>query len=159
MKVGFRSKSILDRRGFIEAKFEISTSNATGQEIGRSYERNVKDNHKLMLEDARLNAVSKFLYKEGYFVEKSNYEELDIDKVKSVKLLDYNFYYTENEFQSYSNVKRTYKKKGQVSYIVQRDRRGRFVKFYNNNSRESSKKLKGSIDDKYTKKEFSEGFK
>lgn len=159
-KFGFRSKAILDRRGFFSGMFIVtSTNGSTGKVEGRSKERNVKDNSKQMLEDARLHAVSQFLYKNGYYVEASNYEELDIDKIKSVKLSSYNFYYTENEFQSYSSIKKEYKKKGKVSYVVQRDKRGRFVKFYPDNSRDSSKNIKKTIDVKYEKKQFASKYK
>ena len=153
-KFGFKTKSVINERGFFAGQFLVVLKNGNRQTIeGRSKERMVSRNYKTMIEEARLHAVSQVLYKNGYYVEASNYEELDIDKVSRVELIDYNFYYTENQFQTYSKVERNYKKKGRVSYVVERDSKGRFAKFHKDNSKEISSNYKRDLDSRYDKKE------
>jgi hypothetical protein len=121
--VGFPTKTSLRARGFIEVKFIITTKNKkVFQEFGYSRAAIVKGSEEDLIEDARLNAVSKVMYREGYFVGRENYEDLDQEQVTSVKMIDYQIYYIENkEFNSFS----TYKRKDKT-YVVERDSRGRF---------------------------------
>lgn len=123
VRVGFRTQTEFPAEAFLEARYRITLTNGeSGTEYG--YTTNVPSQYsKQMFEDARLHAVSKFLYRRGYFVDKSNYQELDMERVKDVKLLSYSYYYTENQFQSFS----TFTQRGR-RVMVERDSKGRFIK-------------------------------
>lgn len=145
-KFGFRTKAILNEEGFYEGKFLIVTNEGRQlTEIGRSKNGVPAVDWKTLREDARLNAVSKVLYREGYFVDKSNYENLDLDKIDKAEVIDYNFYYLENQFMTFSRMKRRVKTKKGIetrNYIVDRDSKGRFKKVYRDTARKDSGRLK-----------------
>ena len=134
---GYRSKTLLREEGFVVAKVKILlTSGKVGTEVGRSKVGVVSSNINVLLEDARLNAVSSFLYKNGYSVTKENYESLDMDKVQSAELVDYDIYYTQNQFNSFDSFNTKHGR-----YIVRRDSKGRIRNRYKETSKVHKKGL------------------
>lgn len=121
---GFSSRTPLNAEGFMEGRFLILTKDGRDyEEFG--YSRSgviVKGSEDDLEEDARLNAVSKVLYRKGYFVGRENYEALDQDRIEKVEMIDYMYYYAEGER---ANKFGTYKKNNK-EYVVERDKRGRF---------------------------------
>lgn len=120
VRVGYRTQAVYPADAFLEARYHIQLTNGdNGTEYG--YTSGVPaDTKKQMFEDSRLHAVSKFLYRQGYFIDKSNYQELDMERVSDVTLLSYNFYYVENQFQTFDSFKR-----GGKIVMVERDAKGR----------------------------------
>ena len=122
--IGFRSKARLRAEGYMRGRWEFITNEGRKViETGFSKVGVVASNWRVLTEDTRLNAMSKVLYREGYFVDRENYERLDQDKIKRARLLDYNFYYTQNQFMNFSRFRN---RRNQV-VVVERDSRGRFA--------------------------------
>lgn len=121
---GFQSKTPLNAEGFMEGRYLILTKDGKQyEEFG--YSRAgiiIKGNEDTIDEDARLNAISKVMYRKGYFVGRENYENLDQEKIESVEMIDYLYYYTEGEN---ANKFSRYNRDGR-EFVAERDKRGRF---------------------------------
>lgn len=133
-RIGFKSKQRLRAEGFLQAewKFEMK-SGLVRKEVGFSTGGIPANDWRVMIEDSRLNAISVLLYRQGYFVSRENYEDLDEDIIRSSTLLTYDFYYTQNQFMKYSK----YKSRGN-EFIAERNSRGRFTKGFPVRSVESA---------------------
>lgn len=123
LTIGFKTKSKFastNGSALLEALYMVVLNNGeTYKEYGYSNGNPLLDS-KVMFEGASLNAKCKVLYRNGYFVDQQNYEELDIEKVDDAKLLDYNFFYPENEFSTYE----THKNKKDQFVMTRRNRKG-----------------------------------
>lgn len=103
----FRSKAILQQNGYLVAKYRVRTDKGVLIEIGRAKTGIVAENSKAMFLSAELDAQIKVLYRQGFNIDKENYQFVESEHVVQSDLLEYDFYYLRDNNLKYENYLRS----------------------------------------------------